>query len=252
MALDADKISSMFLEESTALAITLSDAQKLARGLYGLTATATELPGEYDCNFQLRGSDGQEFVLKCMHPARESAFIDMQCAGLEHLAIHATHLSLPRVQRSTEGQAYTLWNDAVGQARLVWMLGFLPGKTLVNTKPHSPELFHEVGKFLGEMDRALASFEHPAARRELKWDSSRAGWIRNHVEKIADPQRQALVGYFISQFPQWIEPVQDLLRKSVIYGDGNDHNVLIGETWPRPRIAGVIDFGDMHHGWIVS
>jgi len=32
-----------------------------------------------------------------------------------------------------------------------------------------------------------------------------------------------------------------------------DHNVLISPPWPQPRrIAGVIDFGDMHHGWIVS
>ncbi len=61
--MDADKISGMFLEESTALAITRSDAERLARELYGITASASELPGEYDCNFHLRASDGREFVL---------------------------------------------------------------------------------------------------------------------------------------------------------------------------------------------
>jgi len=145
-----------------------------------------------------------------------------------------------------------LWGDAAEQTRLVWMLGFLPGKALANTNPHTPELFNALGKFLGEMDSALDSFEHPAAHRELKWDLSNCGWIREHLDKIGDPQRRALVDYFISLHQRRIEPLQERLRKSVIYGDANDHNVLVNALWPQPSIAGVIDFGDMHHGWIVS
>jgi len=39
----------------------------------------------------------------------------------------------------------------------------------------------------------------------------------------------------------------------VIYGDANDYNVLVSDPWPQPRtIAGVIDFGDVHHGLTVS
>src|SRR5207253_10281347 len=37
------------------------------------------------------------------------------------------------------------------------------------------------------------------------------------------------------------------------YGDANDHNVLVSNSWPPPRkVVGVIDFGDMHHGLTVS
>src|SRR5262249_30168069 len=43
------------------------------------------------------------------------------------------------------------------------------------------------------------------------------------------------------------------LRRSVVYGDANDYNVLVGEPWPAPRRAvSVIDFGDMHHSFTVS
>ena len=43
------------------------------------------------------------------------------------------------------------------------------------------------------------------------------------------------------------------LRRSVIYGDANDYNVLVSDPWPQPREAlAVIDFGDMHHGITVS
>ncbi len=242
----------MFLEEKTTEAVATREAERIARELYSVATTATALPGEYDCNFHLRAGDGREFVLKCMHPARETAFIDMQCAALAHLAERASHLALPRVQRTSKGHAHTPWNDAAGQLRQVWMLNFLPGKALANTVPHSSELFYELGKFLGAMDSALERFEHPAAHRELKWDSARANWICEHLEKIADPQRKALVKYFIDLFGEWVEPLQNQLRKGVIYGDANDHNVLIGAVWPQPRIAGVIDFGDLHHGWVAS
>ena len=242
----------MFLEERTVEAVATPEAERIASELYGVEATATALPGEYDCNFHLQARDGREFVLKCMHPARETAFIDMQCAALAHLLHHAAQLPLPRVQPTSKGEAYTSWNDPAGQARQVWMLNFLSGKTLANTTPHSAELLCELGKFLGEMDSALASFGHPAAHRELKWDSARANWICGHLERIDDPQRRALAKYFIDLYREQVEPIQGQLRKGVIYGDANDHNVLISFVWPQPRIAGVIDFGDLHNGWVAS
>ena len=243
----------MFLEESAALAISASDAERLAKELYGITAAGTALPGEYDCNFHLRAADGHEYVLKCMHPARENSFIDMQCAALTYLANNAPRLPLPRVQLTKRGERFISIADAEGQTRLVWMLNYLPGDMLANANPHSPELLADLGRFLGEMDAALGDFTHPATHRELKWDSSRASWIREHMGKIADPQRRALVDYFLSLYREWIEPAQSGLRKGVIYGDANDHNVLITAARPLPRvIAGLIDFGDMHYGWIAS
>ena len=243
----------MFLEESAALAISASDAERLAKELYGITAAGTALPGEYDCNFHLRAADGHEYVLKCMHPARENSFIDMQCAALTYLANNAPRLPLPRVQLTKRGERFTSIADAEGQTRLVWMLNYLPGDMLTNANPHSPELLADLGRFLGEMDAALGDFTHPTTHRELKWDSSRASWIREHMGKIADPQRRALVDYFLSLYREWIEPAQSGLRKGVIYGDANDHNVLVTTARPLPRvIAGLIDFGDMHYGWIVS
>src|SRR5262249_11940961 len=50
-----------------------------------------------------------------------------------------------------------------------------------------------------------------------------------------------------------VVPLLPTLRKSVIYGDGNDHNVLVNDASTQPRTAvSVIDFGDMHHGLVVS
>lgn len=249
----ADKIPGMFLEERSAVAMKLADAETLAHELYDITARATELPGEYDANFHLRASDGHEYVLKCMHPAREPAFIEMQCAALAHLAANAPHLPLPRVQLTKTGDRFTCIPGTAGQPRLVWMLSYLPGDILAIGNPHSPELLFNLGRFLGEMDAALDNFSHPATHRELKWDSSRANWIGEHVQTIVDAHRRALIEYFLALSREWIQPAQSGLRKGVIYGDANDHNVLVSAPWPQPRhVTGVIDFGDMHHGWIVS
>ena len=242
----------MFLEERTTVSLAAAEAECLARDLYGLTVTATELPSEYDSNFRLRTSEGSEFVLKCMHPARETSFIDMQCAALEHLAAEAPHLVLPRVQLTKQGKPFTEITDAAEQKRLVWMLSYLPGATLEKTDPHAPELLRRLGRFLGQMDRALQTFSHPAAFRGLKWDSSRAGWIRGQLHHIEEPERHALVGYFLSLYQEQVEKGNAALRTSTIYGDANDHNVLVSPPWPQPREIAVIDFGDMHHGWIVS
>jgi 4-aminobutyrate aminotransferase-like enzyme/Ser/Thr protein kinase RdoA (MazF antagonist) len=243
----------MLLEARVAQPTTEAEAVRLARELYGIEATARALPGEYDDNFHLTGADGRAFVLKVMHPARERSFIDLQCRALTHLAQRAPQLPLPRVTPIRSGELFTSIVAADGSTRLVWLLAFLNGKIFAEVRPHSPELLGELGRFLGEMDGALQSFTHPAAERDLKWDSSRAGWIKDYIKEISDPKRRGLVEQFLALYEAEVVPVLPRLRRSVIYGDANDYNVLVGDVWPQPRkIAGVIDFGDMHQGITVS
>ncbi len=243
----------MLLEARVAQPTTEEEAVRLARELYGLEAVARTLPGEYDDNFHLTSADGNAFVLKVMHPARERSFIDLQSRALTHLAQRAAHLPLPRVIPNRRGELFTSIVGGDGATRLVWLLTFVRGKVLAEVRPHTPELLGDLGRFLGEMDASLQSFEHPVAYRELKWDSSRAGWIKDYVKHIGDSKRRALVEKFLALYETAVVPVLPRLRRCVIYGDANDHNVLVSEPWPQPRrVAGVIDFGDMHYGLTVS
>src|SRR5712675_2567468 len=250
----------MLLEERVARAISEAEAVELARELYGLAVTAKALPGEYDDNFHLTAVDkstGQKsepdgFVLKVMHPARERSFIDMQCRALQHLAQRAPQLTLPRVILNRSGEAVAAV-ETDGTARLVWLLTYVTGTMLVKARPHSPELLQSLGQFLGALDAALADFEHPAVRRELKWDLARAGWIREHLHLIRDGSQHALVEKFLALYDAEVVPALPQLRRSVVYGDANDYNVLIGPPLPLPRkIVSVIDFGDMHETVTVS
>src|SRR6266849_3045033 len=264
----------MLLEERVARATTEAEAVELARELYGLSVSAKALPGEYDDNFCLttvHDGDGvvvgaqpkmavplsnpldteneaaaAEFVLKVMHPARERAFIDMQCRALQHLAQRAPQLTLPRVLLNRRGETFAAV-EADGTARLVWLLTYVPGTMLVKARPHSPELLQSLGQFLGALDAALADFAHPEVRRELKWDLARAGWIRGHLHLIRDTSQRALVEKFLALYDDEVVPALPGLRRSVVYGDANDYNVLVGAPLPLPRkVVSVIDFGDLH------
>src|SRR6202158_3608626 len=196
----------MLLEERVARPTTEAEAAELARDLYGLAVTAKSLPGEHDDNFPLAAVDKETashgeaagFVLKVMHPARERSFIDMQCRALQHLAQRAPQLTLPRVRLNINGEPFAAITAADGSERLVWMLSYVPGTMLAKARPHSPELLQSLGGFLGAMDAALADFAHPAARRELKWDLARAGWIRQHLHLIHDASQRVLAEKFLS------------------------------------------------------
>lgn len=243
----------MPLEARVAHHVTEAEAARLAQEVYGLEGAARALPGEYDDNFHLTAADGRAFVLKVMHPAREPSFIDLQCQALVHLAEHAAALPLPRVLPNRGGKLSSEITAADGSKRLVWLLDFLKGTVLAQVRPHAPDLLRDLGRLLGEMDAALESFEHPATQRELKWDSSRAGWIKEFLGEIAGAERRALVEKFLALYETEVGPRLPHLRRSVIYGDANDYNVLVSDPWPqRPRVVGVIDFGDMHHGLTVS
>jgi 4-aminobutyrate aminotransferase-like enzyme/Ser/Thr protein kinase RdoA (MazF antagonist) len=243
----------MLLEARVAHRVTEAEATRLAGEIHGLEASARALPGEYDDNFHLTGADGRAFVLKVMHPAREPSFIDLQCKALVHLAERAPQLPLPRVLPNRRGEFFTEITSPDGSKRLVWLLSFLKGTILAEVRPHPPELLRNLGWFLGQMDGALQSFEHPAAHRELKWDSSRAGWIREYIPLIEGAERRGLVEKFLAIYEAEVVPRLPRLRRSVIYGDANDHNMLVSDPWPQPRkVAGVIDFGDMHYGLTVS
>jgi 4-aminobutyrate aminotransferase-like enzyme/Ser/Thr protein kinase RdoA (MazF antagonist) len=243
----------MMPEARVAAPVTIAEAIQIASQLYGLTVSARLLPGEYDNNFHLIADDARQFVLKIMHPAREESFVDMQCRALTHLAGRAPGLALPRVLPNRSSGLFVRVPLHDGVPRLVWLLSYLSGRTLANTKHHSIELLASLGTFLAQLDIALLDFTHSAARRDLQWDISRSRWSRDYLPFVKDGRRRELAAQFLDLFEREAVPRFADLRRSVIYGDANDHNILVSPPWPQPqRVLGVIDFGDMHHGLLVG
>jgi 4-aminobutyrate aminotransferase-like enzyme/Ser/Thr protein kinase RdoA (MazF antagonist) len=243
----------MLLESRVPNPTTEPEAIVLTRDIYGLEVSAKSLPGEYDDNFHLTTPDDRSFVLKVMHPAREQSFIDMQVCALEHLAKNLPHRQLPRAIVTKDGNRFTTITEPGGHRRPAWLLSYIDGATLAQANPHAPELLESVGQLLGEMDSALAGFDHPAAHRELQWDSARAEWIAGALNTIENEHQRALLKKLLALYESEVLSNLPNVRRSVIYGDANDHNILVTDAWPQPRHAkAVIDFGDMHYGITVS
>lgn len=225
---------------------TTQDAERIAGERYGLRVSATLLPGEHDQNFLLKSAEGEAFVLKIAHADEQYDMLDFQNSVLQYLATHAPALIIPRVCASVDGKAIITVVDSKGNTHSARLLTFIPGKPLAATKPHTPALLHDLGRFLGELDLALLNLSHHAMQRPLKWDLARAAWIHDYLPYIENSDRRALVVRFLAQFEEQVVPVLPALRTSVIHNDANDYNVLVYrpsiDATPAP---GLVDFGDM-------
>jgi 4-aminobutyrate aminotransferase-like enzyme/Ser/Thr protein kinase RdoA (MazF antagonist) len=226
----------MLIETRQSRRSTVSEAVELARDLYGLDATASPLNGEFDDNFHLKTRENVEYALKIMRPGCDPALVDLQCAVLDRLR----ELPVPRV----------IGDVKESNGRLVWLLEWIPGRLFADYKPHTAEMLANLGRMLARVDRALEGFDHPAAHRELKWDLARADWIRDYIHHIAtdpitDPFRIARVDLALGRFKA-VDFTR--VRRGVIHGDANDHNIIVRGTYRKPEIAGLIDFGDVHYG----
>src|SRR5271154_2598361 len=115
------------------------DASRIAQELYGVDATATRLNGEFDDNFHLRGTS--EYILKVMREGCDRAFVEMQCAAIEHL-----------------GESRIVGGIREYDGRIVWMLHWMSGKLLAETRYHSPKLLRNLGRLLASTDAKLGSF----------------------------------------------------------------------------------------------
>jgi 4-aminobutyrate aminotransferase-like enzyme/Ser/Thr protein kinase RdoA (MazF antagonist) len=157
-------------------------------------------------------------------------------------------LALQRAVAAQDGATLVEVAALTGARHWARLLTFLPGQlwseVAARRRPRAA-LLESLGATLGAIDRGLAGFESPAARRDLKWDLRRAGWIRDYLHHIEGEGRRALVERWLDDFDQRVRPALDRLRQSVIFNDANDNNIVVAGERFAPVVAGVIDFGDL-------
>jgi len=212
-------------------------AAAIADRYFGIRANASSLPSERDQNFLLTNSAGEKFVLKIANALEAPEFLEAQNLVLKHLATRVSFC-----QRLVAGPvAVKAPNSATHLARVVQ---YLPGVPLAEIKSQSTELLRDLGRKLGQLDRALEDFDHPAVHRDFHWDLANGNQILNdHGKLIRDPALRELVSRFRMVFDAG-------LRRSVIHGDANDYNVLVDPH--QLTVAGLLDFGDMVYSYTVG
>lgn len=194
--------------------------------------TARRLPSERDQNFLLADDFGQLVVLKIANASESREFLEAQNAVLDYLAER-----VPFCQR-------VIGKIAEFEGQLARVVTYLPGVPLAEIKPHTAGLLHDLGQKLGQLSRALADFDHPAAHRDFYWDLANGNRIVNeYAPLVTDAKLRELV--LKCRFEPEVE-----LRRSVIHGDANDYNVLVDPD--SMTVSGLIDFGDMVYSYTVA
>jgi Ser/Thr protein kinase RdoA (MazF antagonist) len=200
--------------------------------LLKLITSARRLPSERDRNFLLTDDSDQRFVLKIANTSESREFLEAQNAVLNYLSER-----VPFCQR-------VIGAISEVEGHLVRLVTYLPGVTLAEVKPHTPGLLQDLGQKLGQLSRALADFDHPAVHRDFHWDLANGNRIVNeYAPLIEDIELRNVV--LKCRFKPETE-----LRRSVIHGDANDHNVLVDPD--TMRVSGLIDFGDMVYSYTVG
>ena len=223
-------------------ALAAETVQRLLKRDYGVDGTLSALVSERDQNFRVDTRDGRRFVAKIAN-AREAAEVtDFQVEALRRLERCGCPVTIPRVVPAIDGASVTTvaWEGERLHLRLVT---WVPGKPLVGLSPDAG-LARELGEALAHIDAGLRGFAHPGDRQELLWDMQRALEVREQVAHVPDAALRKRVARCFDDFESQALPAFPSLRSQVIHNDLNPANVLVTDE-TRPRVAGVIDFGDM-------
>ncbi|SMD42958.1 hydroxylysine kinase /5-phosphonooxy-L-lysine phospho-lyase apoenzyme [Aquiflexum balticum DSM 16537] len=128
-----------------------------------------------------------------------------------------------------------------GKSQIIRLLSFLEGSFLGNTKTEK-EQYYSLGNFLGELDKELSRLKnYPIQSRKWEWHIQYPEFIRDYLEDIPSAKDISLVQYFLQQFEENVRPILPSLRKSIIYNDANEWNILLKEN----KDLALIDFGDL-------
>ena len=231
--------------------LTAEAASALAREVWGVDAAAEPLPGERDLNLRMTAGDGARYVLKVSRAGEDRALLEAQTEAVARLAAAGLPFELPRPVPTRAGEVVA--EIRVGETRhLARLVHWVEGVPLAELDSRPASLLRSVGGMLGMVDRTLGGIRHPALEWSLYWDL-RTGLdlVDRKAGALPDSER-ALVEQRATLARAVLTEVEPALRLGPIHGDGNDWNVLVRPGDGAPRVAGLLDFGDMVHTWIVA
>lgn len=211
---------------------------------YSLKGKLVPLPSYADLNFKLNTKQS-DYVIKIANSADSHLNLDMQNAAMQHLVDQ--QLPVPHALNNHQQTTITELLDAQGKRCHLRVLSYLEGRFYSDAKPdkHNTNLWRSLGRFLGKIDQALLSFNHPGAYRYIKWDLSHGLGVCQTKKHLLDDDNLDLVEYFITRYQIHVLPNLSNCPQAIIHNDANDYNLLIDQPDDPKAITGIIDFGDM-------
>ncbi|MCM0619504.1 aminotransferase class III-fold pyridoxal phosphate-dependent enzyme [Nocardioides bruguierae] len=235
-------------------AITPELAATLVAQRYGLTGAVTELGSQQDRNFLLRpdtgpsGASAGALVFKVFHPATDAAVVHDQVAAMTALA--SAGIEAPAPVAAADG---TLVQRVAldGADHFAVALRFVEGEQLVDERHLPTHLVTGLASLVARVSRALADV--PAtADRETQWDLRHAATVVSEFAPAVPEDRRGQLLAVTERAWARVQQVAVDLPVQLIHGDITDDNVVARTVDARPRVVGVIDFGDVVGSWRIG
>ncbi|HSM61808.1 MAG TPA: aminotransferase class III-fold pyridoxal phosphate-dependent enzyme, partial [Longimicrobiales bacterium] len=228
--------------------ITEDEAARMVRQRWGLEGAIRPLPGERDRNFLLETGQGAPYVVKVTSPEEPEELLGFETRLLGTLG-GSGDPAVPVVVPATDGSAIVRAESAAGgEAWRIRVLEFLPGRMLADVRPRSDDVLAAVGAAVaGLAERLSRHHEPPPERSGFVWALAEAERVIEAGASLhGDPARRRLIDGCLPGL-RAVAAALSTLERQLVHGDLNDHNVLVGtEPDGRPRVTGILDFGDAH------
>lgn len=216
-------------------------AEEHLASAYGLSGRLRRLSSERDVNFHVAGAEGGDVVLKFTNHEEPVEILEAQIAALDHIEDADPGLPVPRVRRTKDGKALSLWRGKDGREHHVLVLSYLAGEVPGKGALSAKEL-ERVARATARLGRALSGFSHPALiGRQLLWDNAEAAHLLPQVDLLGAEWRD-LVRDILTRFVRDDLPRLKRLAHQPIHGDVHPYNVLLDAAG---EVSGLIDFGDL-------
>ena len=206
--------------------------------LYGLKGDISPLVSFEDQNALIKTS-GETYVFKIANQKWTHEFLQMQTNVLGYLKERAPELVFPDIVKTFQGQSIT-YVDGFG----IRLLTYLEGDLYTHT-PKSPELYQDIGRFMGQFSAAMVNYsaEVEEGSDEL-WKLDNVMACKDYLSEVIDADAKDRIARLFEVYEEKILPKLPGLRKAVIHGDANEQNILVASDNPK-KVSGLIDFGEM-------
>ena len=240
------------LEISPRPRVDAEHAATLARELFGIEGTISELSSHQDRNFRIVTAD-DDVVLKIANKSWRRGALQAQNDALLYLAHHHAPFTAPVPRLGRNGE-YLQLATVNGDELFVRLITYLDGDTLTGEQYLAPQLRTDLGRLAGQAAHALEGFEHPGLTPGGQWDLMHGvTFVRTYLESVSEPERRQLIGESIDQIEAVLARVEGDLRVRTIHNDVTDDNTVGSPDHAgRIRPEGIIDFGDLSRSWLVG
>lgn len=220
---------------------------ELLKVSYGFRSVELKKLNGYDNVNYLVETESGKYIFKT-YPFTSETF-DLVKAETEflHGLQKKFHGRIPEPVPFDDGN-YVKLIEFYGQKLIGRLLTFLEGKFMGDLNPSKSE-YTSLGIFLAELDLELGKQKNYLIQsRKWEWDIQCLDLVYPYLEDIPLARDRNTVRYFLLQFEENVKPQLPWLRKSFIYNDANEWNVLLRDN----QDLALIDFGDLTFGPLVQ